>query len=203
MSVAVGDILKVVATLVWSDANIVQNVFNAVIGGTGGPYDDDDIVEDALSWLENMYNGNLTDLSDEIQGSQVQVYKYDSLDEDFDEVGNTGWTFAPVATSHQMPRGVALLTLARTTNPDVQGKKYLGGGTEEVTTDGLLTSGWLTLLLQFAADWVLPFVGSDSTADWIPGVWSPTDLAHYIMSQSVTASAIPAYQRRRKRGVGA
>lgn len=203
MSVIIGDILKVVATMVWTDANIMQNVFNAIITGTGGPYDDDDIVEDALSWLVNMYNGNLTGLSDECQGAQVQVYKYDSGDDDFDEVGNTGWTFAPVGGDHQLPRGVAALTLARTANPDVQGKKYIGGLTEASVTDGLYTAAWLTFFLQFAADWITDFVGSDSGADWNPGVWSPTDSAFYEMGTSIQAAAIPAYQRRRKRGVGA
>ena len=123
MSVEVGDILKIVATLLWTDGNIVQNVFAALVDGGTGPFDDQDIVDDCLDWIENMYNGNHTGLSDELDGSQVQVYKYDSVDEDFDEVGTNAWTYNPDGTADQLPRGVAMLLTAGTVNPDVQGKK--------------------------------------------------------------------------------
>lgn len=203
MSVVVNDILKVVATTVWTDGNIMQNVFNALIDGGGGPFDDGDIVDDAVAWMDNIYLNITSDCSDELNGSQVQVYKYDSVDDDWDEVGTGAFTWDPSAAPDQLPRGVAGLVYARTTNPDVQGKKYIGGFTEAAVTDGLFTANSLTNLLAIAADWVLDFTGGTSSAEWNPGVWSPTDLILYLMSEVVGAVAIPAYQRRRKRGVGA
>jgi len=203
MSVIVNDILKVVATMVWTDGNIMQNVFNALIDGGTGPFDDDDIVADAVSWMDNIYQNITANISDEVDGSQVQVYKYDAGDDDWDEVGTGAFTWNPAAAPDQLPRGVAAMIYARTSNADVQGKKYFGGFTEDAVTNGLYSAAQVTQLLACAADWVIDFVGSDSVADWNPGVWSPTDLALYLMSGSVGANVIPAYQRRRKRGVGA
>lgn len=203
MTVSVNDILKVVVTCVWTDGNIMQNVFNALIDGGGGPFDDDDIVADAVTWADDMYGNLTTDVSVLLDGSQVQVYKYDSVGDDWDEVGTGIFTWNPSAAPDQLPRGVAGLLQSRTSNPDVQGKKYVGGLTEAAVTDGLFTATEMTNLIAFATDWVTDFVGSDSVADWNPGVWSPTNLILYLMTDNFGANIIPAYQRRRKRGVGA
>lgn len=203
MSVVVGDILKIVATMVWLDGNIMQNVFNALIDGGGGPFDDDDIVADAVSWMQDIFGNITANVSTQVDGTQCQVYKYDAVGGDWDEVGTGIFVWNPSAAVDQLPRGVAALILARTTNPDVQGKKYLGGITEASVTDGLWYGPQMTQNLLAAADWVTDFVGSDSLADWNPGVWSPTDTILYLMSGTYSANIIPAYQRRRKRGVGA
>jgi len=203
MTVATGDILRVTATLVWTDGNINQNVFNAVVSGGGGPWADADIVADALAWVNNMFANFTTLLSDEIDGSQIQVYKWDSVGLDWDEVGSNAWTYNPNSVGEQLPRGVAALVTAQTTNPDVQGKKYLGGTTEGNVLDGLYNSTMLVAMLAFAADWITGFTGGTSGASWQPGVWSPTDQVLYNLVTSFTANAIAAYQRRRKRGIGA
>lgn len=202
MSVTVGDVLKIVATMVWVDAEIMQNVFAAKITGTGGPFDDDDIVSDAAAWLENMYDNLVGVVTQDLAGTQVQVYKYDSVDEDFDEVGHDVWTFDPEQVAEYLPKGVAGLINAATENPDVQGKKYIGGFAETATADGRFEAGPVINLLAFGADWVLSFVGGTSGATWSPGVWSPTDLDIYILDGLLSVSTIPAYQRRRKDNVG-
>jgi len=202
MTISVGDILRVVAVLQWTDGEIAQNIFNAVITGAGGPFDDGDIVDDALDWMATIFANGVATMSDEIDGSQVQVYVYDPIDDDFDEVGTIGWTFNPSNAADQLPRGVAALGTCRTTNPDVQGKKFWAGLCEGGTTDGVFSGGQLTTILAMTEDWVTPFTGSTSGASWVPGIWSPklTTLFHWDASYSV--SAIPAYQRRRKQGVG-
>lgn len=202
MSISVGDILRVVATAVWLDGNLNQNVFNAVIGGTGGPYTDGDIVDDALEWVEDMYANLVGNMSDEIDGSQIQVYVYDPIDDDWDEVGTSSWTFNPTAALEQLPRGVAALINAKTTDPDVNGKKYCGGLTEAAATDGLWSAGTITQLLGFAATWYTAFAGGTSGASWVPAIWSPTATNAFALSGDVITPTIPAYQRRRKRGVG-
>lgn len=202
MTVTTGEILRIVATIIWLDGNLNQNVFNAVVTGAGGPWDDEDIVSDAITWVLAMF-GNLTgSISDECDGSQVQVYTYDTVGEDWDEVGTTPWTFNPTNANDQLPRGVAALINAKTGDPDVQGKKYLGGLTEEAVDDGLINAGTIAVIGDFGDDWVTPFVGGTSGADWDPGVWSPTTIALYGLTGTIITPTIPAYQRRRKRGVG-
>lgn len=202
MPLSVGTILKAVAVLQWLDGDILQNVFNATIAGSGGPYDEEDVVDDMLEWIEDMFANMTTSNSDEIDGSEVRVYEYDSGDDDWDEVGSTAWVYNPSATGDQLPRAVSMLINAKTTNPDVNGKKYLGAPTEGDVDDGLWNATILAQIALFAIDWTTPFTGTTSSADFQPIIWSPTKLTPFSMTGDVIIPTIPAYQRRRKQGVG-
>lgn len=202
MSIVDGDILKIVASMLWTDGNVNQNVYNAEVSGGGGPYADSDIVDDAEAWLDNLYANVTTYCSDEIDGNEVLVYKYDAVGDDWDEVGSQSWTWNPTAATEQLPRGVAALLRLWTDDPDVQGKKYIPGLTEGHLTDGLFVSGLIANLLAMAADWYLPFTGGTSGATWTPGVWSVVGKVIEAAVDHFATSTIPAYQRRRKRNVG-
>lgn len=202
MSIEVGDILRVVAILAWLDGDIAQSVFNASIGGAAGPYDEEDIVDDAVEWAGDIYDTVAIDLSDEIDGSEVRVYIYDSVDDDWDEIGSAAWAYDPTATAEQLPRGVAGLINSKTIDPDVNGKKYVPGLTEAASTDGLLSATVVTRLGLFGAEWVTPFTGGTSTAPWVPVIWSPTKTTPYLCTGTILVPSIPAYQRRRKNGIG-
>lgn len=202
MSIVTGDILKIVASMLWTDGNVNQNVYNAVVTGGGGPWTDSDIVDDAEAWLDNLYLNMTTYCSDEIDGNEVLVYKWDSVGQDWDEVGSQSWTWNPTAATQQLPRGVAALLRLWTDDPDVQGKKYIPAITEGHLTDGLFDAGLITNLLAMAADWYLPFAGATSAATWTPGVWSVVGKVLEAAVDHFATSTIPAYQRRRKRNVG-
>lgn len=188
--------------MLWTDGNVNQNVFNALLTGAGSPWSDADIADDAEAWLDNMYANLTTFASDAFDGNEVIVYKYDPIDDDWDEVSSQSFTWDPVSASEQLPRGTAPLVQLWTEDPDVQGKKYMPGFVETTLTDGLYDAATLTALLGFAADWFTPFAGATSGATWNPGVWSVVQTAFKIGVDHIAASAIPAYQRRRKRNVG-
>lgn len=202
MSITDGEILRVVASLLWDHGGINQNVFNAVVTGGTPPFDDVDIIDDCEDWLDNMYANLVSNMTDNIDGNEVIVYKYDAIDDDWDEVGSQAWTFDPTLTSEYLPMAVAGLVRMWTTDPDVQGKKYIGGLTEQAVVDGLFGAGVITNLLAFAADWLAPFVGSASGATITPGIWSVVNTLFVQGIDHVATSTIPAYQRRRKRNVG-
>lgn len=202
MSISAGDVLKVVATLVWLDGNLSQNVYAAEVTGVGAPFDEDDILADALEWVEDMYAELVAVMSNELDGSQVQVYVHDPVDDDFDEIGTASWVFNPTNATDQLPRGVAALLNTQTSEPDIQGKKYIPGMVEEYSTNGLWVGGLVTFLGNYGLIWLGPFVGGTSGASWQPGVWSPTRSDFFQASGEFIVPTIPAYQRRRKRGVG-
>lgn len=202
MTVVTGDILRIVASALWTDGNVVQNVYNAEVTGGSGPWDDTDIVDDAEAWLDNMYLNITANFSDQLDGNEVIVYKWDAADQDWDEVGSQSWTWNPANAADEEPRGVAALVRLWTVDPDVQGKKYIAGMCEDNVSGGLIGSGTLTTLLALAADWYLPFTGGTSGASWTPGIWSVVGLVFKAAVDHLAASAIPAYQRRRKRNVG-
>lgn len=202
MSVIDTDILRVVASFLWTDGEINQNVYNCLVSGGGGPYTDQNVTDDMEDWLDNMYANFVTSMSDEIDGNEVLVYKYDSVGDDWDEVSSQSFTFNPTASVDQLPRGVALLARLWTTDPDVQGKKYIPGLVETNVTDGLFSGAIITNGLAYAADWYTPFVGSASGATFTPGIWSVAQTAFLSAVNHLAVSTIPAYQRRRKNNVG-
>lgn len=202
MSISTGDILKVVASMLWTDGNVCQNVYNAKITGAGGPWDDADIVDDAEAWLDNMYANMTTNVSDELDGNEVLVYKYDVSGDDWDEVGSQSWSWNPSNANEEFPRAVSGLVRLWTEDPDVQGKKYIPGLVETGATSGLWDSGIITALLALAADWYTPFTGGTSGATWTPGVWSVVLKVIKAAVDHFATTTIPAYQRRRKRNVG-
>lgn len=202
MAVIDTDVLRVVASMLWTDGNVNQNVYNCIVSGGVGPYDDQDVADDMEDWLDNMY-ANITDFaSDELDGNEVIIYKYDGVDDDWDEVSSQAWTWDPTNPADQLPRAVAALVRLWTTDPDVQGKKYLPGATEGTVEDGLFGVLNLAKFLALAADWYTPFVGAASGATFTPGIWSVVEKLFFAAVNHLAASAIPAYQRRRKRNVG-
>lgn len=202
MSIQAGDILRIVAVMAWLDGDIAQNVFNAVVTGGGSPFSDADIVADAKAWLDSMYATMTGEISNQIDGSEVRVYVYDSVDDDWDEVGSDTWGWNPSETNEPVPRGVSILINAKTLDPDVSGKKYLAGMTIQDIDDSLLTPAIVANAVLFAAEWYSGFVGGTSGADWVPGIWSPTRTSFLALNGTILVPTIPAYQRRRKQGVG-
>lgn len=202
MAVPTNTVLRVVASMLWTDGNVNQNVFNCLITGGAGPYDDQDVTDDMEDWLDNMYLNLTTSISDELDGNEVLVYKWDTVGLDWDEVASQAWTWNPSQVLEQLPRGVAGLVRLWTEDPDVQGKKYLPGICEGDNEDGLLGGALLIAMLAFAADWYTPFVGAATGATFTPGIWSVLGSVFRLAVDHIAANAIPAYQRRRKRNVG-
>ncbi len=202
MDISAGDILRIVAVLSYLDGDIIMNVFNALIGSGGGPFDPQDIVDDAVDWMDAVYLNVVADMSNNVNGSEIRVYVYDAAEDDWDEVGIDPFTFDPTQIADNTAKGVAGLINAKTTNADVSGKKYLGAVTEDATADGVLNAPYIAALAAFGADWLTDFTGAVSGAAWEPGVWSPTRLEILPFSGTIIIPSEPAYQRRRKSGVG-
>lgn len=202
MAISTGTILKVVATLLWTDGNVAQNVFATLISGAGGPWDEGDIVDDLVAWVDAMYTTVEDQMAVAISGSQVQVYEWDPVGTDWDEIGSDPWVFIGVNVTDQLPRGVAGLLNSKSTDADSSGKKYLPGLCEGAVTDGLWTVAALADFVDFGAEYVVNFVGGITGADFDPGVWSVKDEVLNLFTNTVVIPTIPAYQRRRKRGVG-
>jgi hypothetical protein len=203
MSISSGDILRIAVSMLFTDGNLAMNVFNAVVSGGGGPWDPLDIVADAIEWMDDVYGTMTTAVTNTLDGSFITVYVWDPVDEDWDEVGADSFTWNPTGATDSLPRGVAALINAKSTDADVNGKKYIAGMVESAATDGQWTGPTITTLAAWAVEWIVAFVGGTTGADWQPGIWSPHNLVFEAMSGTYTIPIECAYQRRRKRGVGA
>jgi len=118
-----GTVLRIVASFLWTDGNVNQNVFNAVVTGGGAPWDDQDILDDAEAWCDVMYANLVARMSEEIDGNYDAVYKYDSVHDEWDEGGSNSWAYEPTDASEQLTRGVAGHVRGWANEPVVTGKK--------------------------------------------------------------------------------
>lgn len=201
-SVTEGTILRVVASLLFPDDVIMQNVFHVVLTSVVGDNDASDVVTDLVEYVEDIYTELNALISADVDASDIKVYEYDSVDDDWDEIGTDAWSDTFAGTGHKLPHGAAGLILLRTLDPDVTGKKFFGGFVVGVMNGTSLGAGQLADLALAAAEIVSSFVATTTSNVYTPGVWSVAQNNFRAFNGSYTVNAVPGYQRRRKPGVG-
>jgi hypothetical protein len=202
MAIPSNAILRVVLSLLLPDSAIAQNVFYTLFENTGGSDDDEDVLTDLSTWMDDLYTAMTAVIDSDVTLTGFKAYIYDSIDEDWDEIGVEFPTVSFGAANDMMPNGIAALVHAPTVNPDVTGGKYFPGGTDASTVENDWTGGAVSNWLAGAVIWVDPFVGAETGSDFIPGVWSTTKEQFFAFTTSAALNAQVAYQRRRKPGVG-
>lgn len=117
-------------------------------------------------------------------------------------VGPAVVTFTPGSIGDALPSGVAALLTAYTDVSKVVGKKYLPGMSELAQTAGLWVVGVLSAMLQSGIVWITPFALDPVQEGTLwPCVWSKKTTSAKSFT-GIGARDVPAYQRRRKQGVG-
>ena len=202
MAVADGAILRIVASLIFPESVIAQNVFYAVFADTGTSADEQDVVDDLGDYIDDIYNDISALVCDDVSLSDIKVYVYDSTDDDWDEIGTAVLTTTMNLADDMLPHGVAYLVHAKSIDPDVTASKYFGGIGETRADDGEWNASTVTPMANALATWITSFVGSATGADFAPVVWSTVQSQARLFSGTVIANLTPAYQRRRKPGVG-
>lgn len=202
MTISEGDILRIVPSLLFPDDVIMQNVFHLVLTTINGTGDEADVTVDAAEYVQDIYDEFLANYVAEIDGDVIKVYVYDSIDDDFDEIGNDLLVIGGSAATEMLPHGVALMQSFFTTDPDVQGRKYWGGFPEGNQEAGSWIGNVLTSAVAAAAALVGTFTASVGGNVYQPVVWSPTKTSALGYSGVVDTNTIVNYQRRRRPGVG-
>lgn len=203
MAVADGTILRIVASLLFPDNALAQNIFYVVFTDSGASNAVEDVLSDLSDYIFAVYDEMATGIQAAINLTDIKVYEYDGVDEDWDELGVEFPGDDFTGAGDGMPNGVAYLCAAETTNPDVTARKYIGGGVESNSTDNDLTGPLITALTALVEEWIAPFTGAATGGLFGPGVWSPTKTNFFLFNGVGSVNVQVAYQRRRKPGVGA
>lgn len=203
MTIAEGTIIKLAQNILLPDDQVAVNVYWAVVEDSigPGPVDEDDVLDAAANWMDEIYANLVTEISDLVTSTLVEVWEVDGLTGDLTPIGDELTTWTPTGASDAMPNGVAGITSAKTTSTDVTGRKFYPGLQDTRAEDNNWISGTLTAMLAAAADWVLGWVDANDV-EFIAGVYSMTQNSFYPMTGVIIANAIAGYQRRRKPGVG-
>lgn len=202
MAISSGTILKVVVSMLLPDSVIAQNIFYSVVTDLLTSDEEVDVVTDIVTWIESLYATINTFIVDDVNASDVKVYEYDAIDDDWDEVGTDVWADGFSSEDDMFPHGVAIVCHARTTDPDTQATKFLAGLQELAALDSDLVGATVTAVGNFCDIWVAPFVGTETGGTFVTGVWSTADTVFKLFSGAFVVNGVLGYQRRRKPGVG-
>lgn len=201
-TISEGTVLRVVASILFPDNVIAQNVFHLVLTTAVGAMDEAEVGSDMDGYISAIYNELEGEVGEDIEPAGIKVYEFDSSDVDWDEFTTDVYTFVPTNVSQLLPHGVAGVTIFETINPDVQGKKFWAGLCESGQDSSIWIAAVLTAMALAGAEVIAQYTDGVSGNVYTPVIWSPTKTTPYAMSGSYANNAISGYQRRRKPGVG-
>jgi len=204
MTVTNNDILKVDVRYTVSGIGVTANIFQAQVFQVS-PHTVTDAYATAsmFDWIGRIYLPMVPHIVVTMTDPLVQVYK--KVGVFWNLIGSeTPTNLDGESIGDPLPSGVALLTTVLTDTSKVQGKKYIGGLSETGITAGLWIATVLTAMGTSAVQWIAQFQDLADEETWyIPGVYSTKAIAFKMFTSAYTVRSVPAYQRRRKSGVGA
>lgn len=200
MTVAINEVLRVTLEFESPNASTQYNVFTYSMQTQAS--DESDVVDELEAFFGTTWKGAWALLgSDEVTfvGGQVAVMNLDgTVNRNIgsflvNALGAVGTQVVSAAESAYM--------LAYTDLPKTRGSKYIPGMGESSVDSGQLSTaaqGYLAAMLVL----YLATINMASGGKLVPGVLSKTLLAYKPFNASGIIESIPAYQRRRKPGVG-
>ena len=197
MTIAEDDVIRATAVMKRALSDDIQNVFHLKLINISTATQLQ-LRTDIAEYLEDIWGTLVGLMHTSITFDEIQLFNVTQNTPE--PTVNWPTLVAGSASGDPLADGVAALTLGRTGVSKRIGKKYFALFTEGALTLGLWTATTVTALTTAAADWIAPFTGI-STATWDPGVFTRLTSAFTAFIEAVV-SDIPAYQRRRKRGVG-
>lgn len=200
MTIATTRPLKLVQRFTMPDSVEAINVFYFETDFTT-PQAESTVISQLEDWIEDLYGTLTTAITSDTTLGTFTLYEWDTLNTQWDSVGEGSPSVSFAATGNMLPHGVAALVRAYSENSRSIGRKYIPGMSDQTQVDGDWTAATLTALAAFGNMW-------DNTPSWgtaeslIPSVWSRfyMDMRHLSGVEVILAQ--PAYQRRRRPGVG-
>lgn len=194
MSVGIGEIVQVTAEMLLAGQRVL-NVFHAVCASTTS---DSGAVSDLCVQVDNLYKFVDDIMADDLTFTQLSLKNIT----DGTDLGIHAWPtmVAGLNGNDPLPNGVAGLVTLSTAQSKVRGRKFLAGIAENLTSGSVFTGSTVLFLANFGVGLLTAFTGSTSGNLWVWGV--PTSTGGFQRFTAAQTTNIPAYQRRRKQGVG-
>jgi len=200
VTISNGDVIKLTLEYLYPGAGTALNVFHYAY--LGADISDATAVAALLDWADNDWGDtwdNLASTTATLANAVFEVVNVagevlaDLGTEVIGRVGTNGGDVLPAAVSGYLS--------ANTSTPGVRGSKYVPGFSEAAQTDGVLTVASAAQMAQLLLDYMAT-INVSAGNNFFPVVRS-TKLAGFPrLITAGTINLIPAYQRRRKEGVG-
>lgn len=200
MTIEAGDILKIVLEYVYPGAGTALNIFHYVFAG--GDQEDDDILQAVEDFFTNDWGVSWQDLAaGDTEMDFFTVQTVDSAGLVIRDVGSRLLNISGGLMGTVSPAANSSYMQANTSSPQVRGSKYVPGLAEDATAAGILEATAVVALTQMLADYVSQ-INLSPGDNLFPGVISTRLAGFTIFAGNGLINSIPAYQRRRKIGVG-
>lgn len=201
------DLYKVVARFKRNGQDDVINVYHVAQTYGVAAFTDEELMDAIMGWLDGMYtnfNSRIHNTLDAYDVKVDQVGFVGGIEQTIRTVGIRTWVLSqgPTGGGDALPPACAFLINMRTLRPKSTGRKYIGVPIEGDQTDGIASGAALTDLATFITNMLAdiePVVDVVFKAV-VPSRWSTSGFYQIL---EATASAVIAYQRRRKTGRGA
>lgn len=197
---SVGDIIKGVIEYDAPNSSMPLNIFHWVLTSNGDT--DLAVLEAVASWAENVWGGGWKALaSASCNLVSVRLSKVAPDGTTLSDLGVAMVGLAGTIGSQVMPAAVCGYVMAPTLIPKIRAVKYVPGVAEGLVDDGAFTS---TGQLALSALGLAMLAGIATTGHGMlnPGVLSRPLTQFVPLASAFAINSIPAYQRRRKQGVG-
>lgn len=208
VQVNAGDVIRVAIKFSHPTASLIENVWHFVADGSGTA-DADDVLDAISTFLELFYTDIDAYLSEDLEWVEAAANIILWAIDKWINIGNLGTidapvTFVPAATGDPLPPANAALMRFITDTPKREGRKYLGGFTENDSNDDARWESTVMTALTTAAAAVLGFYEAVADSSISLGVCVPEmDAGSYNIPYAAIIRAAPGVQRRRKFAVGA
>lgn len=199
MPVAAGGIARAVVTFLGDEGSTALNIYHAR-NDSGGVKTDTEVLDDFKAYLDSIHNDIMIETSNNATVGPYEVFDIDPATGDATPLGTRSPALQPSNTNEILPHGIAALVNADLSGTGRgSGKKFFPYWTEASNADGLWLAASLARLVLAAAAYLLDF-GGVGGSDWTTGTWTLAKGFRELVSSA--ARDVPAYQRRRKPGVG-
>jgi len=161
-----------------------------------------DLVANVATWWDEIMGHMESSIATNVSAEQVVVYHVDDATGDETVLDDATITFNPSASGGLAPHGAAALLTAQVFQDRGVLKLFFPGIADSLLSAEALWNG--TVLADLALAGVPLLLGPNDVngVDLEAGSWNGDNQVFKPIGTSATASAIPAYQRRRKPGVG-
>jgi len=199
MTVSEGDLLRATLRYTYPAAGIALNIFEWTYGGIDR--EDVDFLADFGEWA-NDWSGRWNDLAAvDSELDAMDVVAIDNTGQVIRDLGTFLLNVSGTEIGTVSPAAVSGYLLANTAIPQVRGSKYVPAMAESAIDGGEFDAAAIVDLVLLLATYVTPFV-LDGGGTVFPGVLSSKTAAFELFTGLGGVETLPAYQRRRKEGVG-
>lgn len=205
MTLAVGDILEIVATWDTPLASVAQNVWHyEMVSGAGA--DEADFLVGVKSNWDIAFNALDEDIHEDFAAILLEGFVRDAVLHQWDGIGQIAQTgVVGLNLGDFEPHGVAALGTVLTDTLRRQGRTFLPGINDAAIVDGILVAAFEAKLATYMLAFDAPITVTGGVFNWCTynvDALSPLFETAALASGTIIAKSLPAYQRRRKPGVG-